>query len=977
MATQATSFIGQPMPRDARSAEVALERLDEAMEAAPDAPEGLKHALTQEERRVFLRGVLSGSPFLMRLALTHLNALHIALTQEPELALATVMGEGKQAVQSADEEAQVMRALREARAAAALIIGLADLSGRWDVWEVTRRLTDFADDCVGLALDYLTRMAAKRGELDEGEGDLTRGLIILGMGKYGAHELNYSSDIDLIVLYDAERVPIKDGKDLSSVYVRITRDLVRFMQEMTEDGYVFRTDLRLRPDGNASPVALSTDAALSYYEAAGQNWERAAMIKARPIAGDIEAGEAFLAELVPFVWRKHLDFAAIADIHSIKRQIHTHKGHGAVTVAGHNLKLGRGGIREIEFFAQTQQLIVGGRDAEFRVRRTDEALKALTDKGMVSEEVRDELLNAYVFLRTAEHRLQMVDDQQTHSLPKSDEELTAIAHFCGYAETNDFVEATRQVLECVQGHYSQLFETEESLAVETGNLVFTGVEDDPDTLDTIAGLGFEEPGKVSATLRAWHRGRIRATRNAKARELLTRLTPKLLSAFGSSAEADRTFREFVRFVEALPSGIQIFSLLASNVWLLEELAELFSLAPHMASVLSEAPGTLDGLLDPDFRGYAPSLEELQDDLRLALDRYDYLEAKLDAARIFARENRLRVAIQLLGGTLDAVGAGRAYSLTAVTAVEGLSHLAIEQVAERHGHVPGAEWAVVGMGKLGGGELTATSDLDLIFVYDFPEGQEVSDGEHPLPVSQYFARVGQKLISLLTVPTSEGVLYEVDMRLRPSGRAGPIAVTLERFRSYHSEQAWTWEHMALSRAQVIAGPAGLRDRIEQEIRGRLTAERDLSKLKTDVMDMRQKLIDAKGTKDPWTLKHVRGGLIDTEFLVQTLQLAHAHENSEVLSPNTLDAITALKDGGYITAEDCQALTGAYKILQSLSHILRICLGAEGPPHDAPDGLKARLMRLTNANDMEAVEKALLSAEATVLSAYTKYVEGLEA
>ncbi|HUO01830.1 MAG TPA: hypothetical protein VMU31_03555, partial [Rhizomicrobium sp.] len=535
------------------------------------------------DQSVLLEGVFGNSPFLGRLALRDAEALARILTDGPRSAWKGAIVRAERAA-SFDEEAGAMAALRAAKREAALAIAMADIGGERDLRQVTGALTDFADAAVKGALRFLLRRAALQhgmAEKDAAVLEAESGLTVLAMGKYGAHELNYSSDIDLIVFYDS-RFPFAKRGDVRGAAVDIVRGLVKLLAEITSDGYVFRTDLRLRPDASATQIAISLDAAESYYESLGQNWERAAMIKARPCAGDPETGKAFQAAIAPFVWRRHLDYAAIEDIHSIKRQIHAHGGHGEIKVAGHNIKLGRGGIREIEFFAQTQQLILGGRNPSLRAPATLDALKALAAAGIIEPQTEVELGTCYRALRVLEHRLQMIEDEQTHALPKSEEGLAHVACFMGYDDVARFSADLVRTMETVQDHYARLFQREADLADVHGNLVFTGVDDDPETLETLRAMGFNTPSQVAATIRGWHHGRIRAMRSARARELLTKLIPAILKALASTADPDGAFVQFDRFLSNLPSGVQLFSLFAAKPEFLDLLAKVVGSAPRLA-----------------------------------------------------------------------------------------------------------------------------------------------------------------------------------------------------------------------------------------------------------------------------------------------------------------------------------------------------------------------------------------------------------
>ncbi|MBV9904692.1 MAG: bifunctional [glutamine synthetase] adenylyltransferase/[glutamine synthetase]-adenylyl-L-tyrosine phosphorylase, partial [Alphaproteobacteria bacterium] len=776
--------------------------------------------------RPTLEAAFGNSPFLARLAVRE-HAILRTLLADPHAAVATANDLALSA-STAETQADAMARLRIAKRRAALAIALADIAGLWDLDDVTRALTEFADACVKGALRFALRETAERaeyGERDPTALEATTGLTVLAMGKYGALELNYSSDIDLVVFYDPRRFPFKKRDDLRGAAVDIVRAVVKLLTEQTADGYVFRVDLRLRPDAGATQVAISTDAAEAYYEGMGQNWERAAFIKARACAGDPETGAHFLKAIEPFIWRRNLDFAAIEDIHSIKRQIHAHGGHGQIAVAGHNIKLGRGGIREIEFFAQTQQLILGGRIPSLRQSRTLEALDALQARGLVTPETTTNLKHAYAFLRTLEHRLQMIEDEQTHVVPKSDDGVAHIACFMGYDSGQAFGDALTHQLETVQGHYARLFEREQELAAPEGNLVFTGVEEDPGTLETLTTMGFRNAAHVSAAIRGWHHGRIRATRSARARELLTKLVPVLLPALAATADPDTAFAQFDRFLTNLPAGVQLFSQFLARPDFLRLIATIVGSAPRLAQHLARAPATLDALIDADFLRTLPSRAQLDTQLADQLMRSGDYEGALDATRRFAREQIFRVGVQIIEGAAKADAAGPALANIAEAVIAGLLPIVESELAENHGRIPGGEFAVVAMGKLGGREMTAGSDLDLIFVYDVPPDVESSDGAKPLPVIVYYARLAQRFISALTTPTAAGTLYDVDMRLRPTGNKGPVAVALQSFQRYHAEESWTWERMALTRARVVAAPPRLRAAVEETIVKTLTSASD--------------------------------------------------------------------------------------------------------------------------------------------------------
>jgi glutamate-ammonia-ligase adenylyltransferase len=701
----------------------------------------------------------------------------------------------------------------------------------------------------------------------------------------------------------------------------------------------------------------------------GQNWERAAFIKARACAGDPTAAADFLKRLEPFIWRRHLDYAAIEDIHSIKRQIQAHGGHGPIAVAGHNIKLGRGGIREIEFFVQTQQLILGGRDPSLRWRGTLEALEALQARGLVSTQARDDLADSYLFLRRLEHRLQMIEDEQTHTLPESAAGLARISCFAGYADTDLFANALISHLERVQQHYEELFEKEAPLGGEGGGLVFTGVENDPETLATLAHIGFRDPPHIAGAIRGWHHGRIRATRSPRARELLTRLMPVLLDALAATADPDSAFAQFDRFVSRLPAGVQLFSLFLANPHLLQLVAAVMGSAPRLAEHLAGSPAILDVLLDRRF-----VTSPLRDDFGALLKRQlataTDQEVALDIARRFVREQSFRVGVQLIDGGISTAQAGAAFTGIAEAAIAGLLEKVEQDLASVAGVVEGGEFGVVAMGRLGGREMTSASDLDLIFIYDVPPQTEFSSGPRCLPPMVYYARLAQRLIAALTVQTAEGGLYEVDMRLRPTGNKGPAAVSLESFGRYHTEDAWTWERLALTRARVIAGSPHLAKRIEKIIRDSLARKMEPDRLAHDVLDMRKKLESQFSGSGPWDLKFVRGGLVDIEFIVEFLQLRHASLLPEILEPNTIAALERLRDAGLLSEEDAETLNGTARLELDLLQILRMAVVGTFDPVRATPALKSLLLRATNVENFAALESRLVRAEAATQSIFDR-------
>lgn len=935
---------------------------------ADDSPDNRAGAL--------LRGVFANSPYLTGCVLKEPAFVRALLADGPDAAWADLKDTTWREAEEATSTDRVMKALRVGKRRCAILAAMADITRAWPLEGVTECLSDYAQLALRLSIRHLLREGAASGRIELPNPDDPEencGYVILGMGKLGARELNYSSDIDIIALFDPDIVRYVGSRSENEFYIRLTKDLVRLMEERTGDGYVFRTDLRLRPDPGSTAVCISTDAAETYYESFGQNWERAAMIKVRAMAGDIPRGEAFIKHLRPFVWRKSLDFYAIQDIHSIKRQINAVKGCGVIGVAGHNIKLGRGGIREIEFFAQTQQLIWGGREPDMRCNRTLDALAALVDHGHVKAEVADELAGCYRFLRTLEHRLQMIDDAQTQTLPSDDDKLRHVAAFFGYDDLDAFSRAVRDTLCIVEAHYADLFEEAPSLSEETGNLVFTGTEDDPNTLETLSEMGFSNPKAVAATVRGWHHGRYRSTRSTRSKEMLTELVPTLLRALGKTAQADAAFLRFDEFLSRLPAGVQIFSMFHINPALMELVAEIMGDAPRLAEVLSRRSNMLDAVLTPGFFDHPPGREELgaELDALLAASTADFEEI-LDMLRLWANGHKFQVGVQTLRQLLDAREAGEALTAIADVVIDRLLRATEAEFAETYGRLPGGGMVVIAMGKMGGREMTATSDLDLITVYD-AAGDTSEGGRKQLSRNDYFIRLTQRFINGITAMTREGRLYEVDMRLRPSGSKGPLAVSLEAFQKYNQDDAWTWENLALTRARVVCGPEAIMAKAHKVICETLCHDRDPDKLLVDVADMRALMARERKPANMFDVKLMRGGLVDVEFLVQYLILRHAHAHPEVTRPNVADAVEALRAAGVLAPEDANRLLVAQKLWLDIQGILRHSITGTFSEDEAPKGLREKLAKATGEPDFDTLKARMAETYEDIHALFRRLIE----
>ncbi|WP_414897618.1 glutamine-synthetase adenylyltransferase [Rhodovulum sp. YEN HP10] len=892
---------------------------DRAAEAAD------RFAAQPPEIRTLLEGTAGCSPYLWGLMTREADWLEDLLASAPEPVFAALMDE----VRALSLEA-LRPGLRQAKRRAALLIALADLGGLWQLEAVTGALTDFADLCVDVTIRRLVAAEIARGRLpglSEADADTAGGMVALAMGKQGAHELNYSSDIDLICLFDQDRFDPADFHEARSAFVKITRRMTAILSEATGEGYVFRTDLRLRPDASVTPVCMSMEAAERYYESLGRTWERAAHIKARPCAGDIGAGWAYLDRLRPFVWRKHLDFAAIQDAHDMRLRIRSHKGlHGGLVLEGHDMKLGQGGIREIEFFTQTRQIIAGGRDPELRVRGTVEGLTRLAAKGWVPEEVAETLTADYRAHREVEHRLQMVNDAQTHLLPNSPEGIVRIAHFCGASEAGPWRDALAARLRRVAGLTEGFFAPGKP------------TEDLPDIPKTAAEIVERWP-------------RYACLRTTRAREIFNRLKPDLFARLTKAPRPDEAFAAFDGFLAGLPAGVQLFSLFEANPHLIDLLIDIISVSPDLAQYLSRNARVLDAVIGGSFFEDWPGRAALTDALAERLGALDDYEAQLDAARAWAREWHFRIGVHFLRGLIDAKTAGAEYADLAEAVLAALWPRVVAQFAAKHGAPPGKGAVVLGMGSLGAGALSARSDLDLIVIYD-ADGVEASDGRRPLASRAYYAKLTQALVTALTAPMAEGRLYEVDMRLRPSGNQGPVATSLQSFRNYQRDEAWTWEHLALTRARPVAGEAALGAEVEAFRRALLADKADVARTVAGIVDMRRRLAGAKPAKSTWDGKQGPGRGQDIELIATAAALIAASPATAVA-----EQMAAGVDAGWLRQDEAAALGASYRLQRRIQGAAKLISDSPLDPARLGESGQAFLLRGTGAADVAALQDLL--------------------
>lgn len=900
--------------------------------------------------RDLLAGVAGCSGYLGGLMRREADWLREALAAPAEETLETLL--------AAPEVAEAGPSLRRAKRRTALLAGLADLGGVWDLGQVTGALTRLADRAVQVALTAALGHELGRGKLPGcREEDLAEGcgVFALAMGKMGAFELNYSSDIDLILLFDETRHDPRDYPELRAGFIRATQRMVKLLAETTGEGYVFRTDLRLRPDPSVTPVCIASEPAERYYESLGRTWERAAYIKARPCAGAIGAGWAFLDRLRPFVWRRHLDYAAIQDAHDMILRIRAHKGlTGPLNALGHDLKLGAGGIREIEFFTQTRQLIVGGRDEGLRDRGTLAALDALTTAGWVEAHVRDALAPAYVAHRTLEHRLQMLEDAQTHRMPATAEGLARLADFCGESDRAAFAEALRARLALVHDLTEPFFVPDQRPAAAPP----------PEAV-------FADPAAAEALMTGWRR--LPAMRSERARSIFKRIEPQLLGRLAASGQPDQALIAFDAFLSRLPAGVQVFSLFDANPGLLDLLVDICATTPELARYLGGNAGVLDAVISRDF--YAPlrGAGELRAELAAALAPILDYETALNRARVWMKERHFRIGVHLLRGLAEPAAAAAAYSGVADAVVACVLPLVSEDVARRHGPAPGGGAAVVAMGKLGSREMTATSDLDLIMLYD-ADPAAMSEGRKPLMAAAYYARLTQALIAALSAPMAEGVLYKVDMRLRPSGKQGPVATSLSAFVRYQAEKAWTWEHLALTRARVVAGPPDLVGRVAEAIAAPLLRPHDEAQVLADVRDMRRRLAEANAAAaaNPWEVKLGPGRMMDIELLAQAGALTRGLAGQR--RPRAM--LARLAKEGWIGGAEADRLTAQLDRLAALQQYGRLASDHTIDPAEGGPGLAQLVLEATDQPDLAAV-RALLTEEAAACAAIVSARLGGEA
>lgn len=853
-------------------------------------------------------------------AQAHSPFLALSLARQPELMARLEQGDGDAALATAKQGAvggDIPTSLRIERLALATTLAIGDLAGAFTLEQVMGELSDFADRALDAAITHAIRSRVPDAE--------PGGFIAIALGKLGARELNYSSDIDPILLYDPVTLPRRERDEPAEAAQRYARSVVETLTSQTGEGYVFRVDLRLRPASEISPLALSVDAALSHYESSALAWERAAYIRARADAGDVAAGEAFLAAIRPFIWRRSLDFTAIEEIRRLTARIRTAYAGPREPGPGFDLKRGRGGIREIEFFAQTHQLIYGGRLTSLRLRGTRAALSALASEGIIEAAEAARLGESYDRLRVIEHRLQMVHDRQTHTLPADSAALDNVAQLEGLADGGALLAELRVVCSEVASSYDRLL----------------GEETRP--APTIDRAAHDRFGK---RVEHW-RDTIRSLRGTEARAAFESILPDLMDAMAQAAEPEHAMVRWEMLLERLPSAVNLFRLFEQRPGLLELVLRILTLARPLADALSRHPELLDTLIDATALDLPGSVEDLVALMRGIDPELDY-ERQLDRLRQVVGEQRFALGVQLVEGRRDPLEIAKGLGQVAEAALATAATAATAEFAQAHGRVPGGELLVLGLGRLGGGALTHASDLDLIYLFSGEIGVE-SDGRRPLTASLYFNRLAQRVTAALSVPTAEGALYEVDTRLRPQGHQGPVAVSVDSFARYQREAAWTWEHMALCRARPVFGPAGAQAELAQVVRDVLQAPRDHVALRADVLAMRAEMSEHKHPVGPLDAKLLRGGLVDCEFIVHFLQL----REGTAFNPALGEAIAELVAAGYLPS----AMVDHYRSLARLLIAARLLAPDCVEPHSPA---QAALAKACQQPDFPSLLQALAKA-----------------
>lgn len=920
-----------------------------------------------------LAAILAHSRHLQTLARAHPDLVTAVLSGDGEAEMGKAIAGCHDAAATLADEAQMMAALRRLRQRSALCVALADMTDLHDIETQMRWLSEAADAAVQSAVSYLFREAGRRGHLTDDASAATGGgagcgWTVLALGKLGAGELNYSSDIDLVLLHDPVDNPLSRPEKSQRFYVEMARGLVRLLSTATRDGIGWRVDLRLRPDPGATAVSIQREAAIGYYESIARTWERAAFIRARPIAGDSAMGTDFLAEINPFIWRRTLDYTVMDDMKMMLRRPAAGLGW-----EGYNLKTGPNGIRSIEFLTHVLQLVGGGRCPALRVGSTLPALRELAAENWIEQDQCDQLGTLYLALRRTEHRLQMMGDAQTHSLPRTRAGIEEAARFMGHESADDFLAALSRILDQVATNTShRLFaEPDDELpegmtATATDSTADAPLFDDEDQLASWLGShGFQRPADIAAVLDGWMAGRIAATRGERARSLLSRIMPPMISHLSGAQDPDAAFAAFAGFVEGLPASVQIFSLLDHNRDLTRLLGDILVLSPRLGDRLRRHPMLFDLVLFASFFEPLPATDDLEAELRLSIAGQP-TELALDTVTRVTRERQFRAEVQYVSGVADRRALGTALAGIAEAAIRVIRDLAITDMRRRHGTIKG-DLGVLAMGRLGVGDLTATSDLDLVFVWDAPDGEQstgIGDGKRSLGASSYFTRLAQTLANWLAGATGEGKLFTIDLRLRPNGEQSAVATSLVRFTDYYAQEAWLWEKLALGKTRLVTPAATCGTAIIDSLAAPRTTALPKDAIAESLHDMRRRLRANYGDADRWQLRKQPGGISELDLLMQALRFLHADLFGNDVAPVGM-LLPRLVDSGRLAADDADALAAADNLYADLQHALRLVLGTSAmDPGLLSPAARQFICAACDSPDIEALQGHIAAHQAQV-------------
>ena len=915
-----------------------------------------KFAKTNQELFNF---IFCHSPYLSDCIVHDQEYWETAVNKDPEILKNEIFKSAKNSWQANDQQS-LMTDLRLAKKRISTLCGIMDITEGWAVMEITKILSEFADISVHSALNnYILNLGERNCLTINNPKDpaTDSGFCILGMGKLGGFELNYSSDIDLIAFYDIDKITTDDKGRFQEIAIKEFKNLITVIESITKDGYVFRTDFRLRPNPSMTPIIMSKLAMLQYYESMGLNWERSAMIKARPIAGDIEVGNQFLEDIHSFIWRKNLDFEALEDIFYIKNKINEHRNLNEIKLAGQNVKLGIGGIREIEFFAQSQQLIWGGRNGDLRGKQTLQTIEKLVAMDKVEKTIADKLTNAYLYLRHVEHRLQMTDDKQTHIVPENEDDLVLVANFCGFKTVAEFEQTTINHMQTVAGIYTKLFNNDNSVQQSNEK------------------TELKQNDKISEIINSWESSSYRCFRSERARLLINQITPQIITAFSKQPNPEKSIMLFDTFLSKLPTGVELFSMFKSNPKILETMAKIIANAPRLSAVLTSRVHMIDVLISNTLeKSYDKNA--LQKILNSHLTDVKDLQDIFEQTKAFKSEMFFEQGVKVLENKIKPIESLPTLTNIADTVITNIIPPIVENMEKSYGKISGGNFAIIAMGKFGSKELMHRSDLDLVFVCDYDDPNAQSDGEKSLPAQQYYVRLCQRIINGISTNSGDGIIFEIDTRLRPNGKSGSIACQKASFDNYYTDnKAWRWEFMALTNARVVYSTADkLTDELQSIIKRNLTKKFNIPDIHTAILKMRQTMEDEFFDGVGWFIKHRPGGLVDIEFIIQGLKLEHAKNHPEILQTGNMNSLIALNKFGVIDDKTFQQLSYALELWYNIQGIVRLTTVKRFNEETASHGQIESLLEITEYDDINKLRIEVDKTATAIRKIFNKTFKG---